>query len=446
MSGPLTHPRPRNLSGRLCAVAALVALVALSGCATPLQGPLGDRIDAPLSKRWTAALPTDWEGWEVSTTTGCVLAFGWSAPSAPESTRRLECHDPGTGELRWEHTRAVQGGFIQDRLFVEGDRIVLVNNQGAQALDADTGEVRWTFDPSDRVIADSVVKGGRVYLNLDRNVLCVLDLASGGWQRGIRVGGRRLLNVARTAEGEVALLLNEKKDGTRIASRTLVGIDVNGQGGETIEPPWAAMTSRWSQEITTDGFVVEVIDDVVVGTLSKGTLWGLDPSSGEVLYQESMSEQPAVRKPRSVKGARRTATPNELQEIDRLLQTTRLAPDTRLLPGGGQALLAQRSDVGLVMDMVHLERRDPRTLGTLWTLDLGWKEAALVKQELDELGVALLANRKTLAIIDLRTGEVLVERHLNGQGRRYQGISTDGRAVYFVFGLKKKPRLEGHPL
>ena len=82
---------------------------------------------------------------------------------------------PASGSARWKAETRVAGGLSA----AIGDDAIFVGGEGLVALDAATGNVRWTADPPPRVTALPVAAGPRLFVPEEDGTLRCRDAATG---------------------------------------------------------------------------------------------------------------------------------------------------------------------------------------------------------------------------------------------------------------------------
>jgi len=186
----------------------------------------------------------------VEATTGGLI---WSVPGRGFSAGRAACdgervytsaadgyaraHDAATGQEVWayrmvsgdRHRVALYSGW-DDVAVLGGGVVIVATVSGSAALDAATGEPRWTFAGGTMYPPAVVLADGTALLTTERGVVARVDLGDGRavWQADL---GIRVLNAGVVADGERAWVMSARgrltgvrlADGRRIGSFRLTG-------------------------------------------------------------------------------------------------------------------------------------------------------------------------------------------------------------------------------
>lgn len=431
------------------AMAGLVALMMVAGCRshTP-DASLAQRTGGPIAAGWSLKLPEGYDGWTVKTGQGCVLLFAWSNDIKESVThRQLRCHDPDDGELRWSREIPIQAGLIYDRVHMAGGRVIYQNNQQLVALDASDGDLVWTFDPGRLLIHEAYVSATHTVVSLDQDLLAVLDTDGGQWLSGFSVPRHRLVaQVDSDQHGPLAVVVRVAGDDptTDDGGARLLALPLRG-GAPEPTPPFPRPRVAWELPIDVATYNVHLIDGVLIGPMSRGQLWGVDPDDGAVLYQvadsttarsNNLDEDPEPMGPPEL--AR--VSPADLDPAPRMPRNhlASLAP--------GEVLLSQGHRDGAVIQMLEVQARDPESFEPLWSLQLSSRSFFRIQQPLRAAHAVLLAGGRFATLVDSRTGRVLWRRTLDKSTHDWTHLATDGRALYLVLGREVEPRLEAIPL
>lgn len=433
--------------------AGLVVLsTVLTGCPRSVNPdtPLGERTGGGISGDWSVDLPEGFDGWTVQARGGCVLLFAWSTGMEDTSaSRALRCHDPESGELRWERTIPVPSGFVYDKVHMTKTRVIYQNNQQMLGLELDSGDVAWTFDPGGRIIGETHVMADRVVTSLSHKVLVVLDTKRGHWRRGIDAPDHRLVGAMRSrSHGLVAMvvLVNDPSFDEGGSKGHLAAVKLDVDGGDEARPPFAGMEKAWELPIETNTYDIHLIGGVLVGHLARGELWGVTPDTGEVLYKAPDTGKVARFDDEEVE--------SDLGDLDELSYVTpadmaagqRVSPHHMVVLAPGSSILSQGHRKGIAMQVLEIHAHDPKDFDRRWGLQLPSHEFFRIQHDLDGLGATLIAGARFIYIVDARSGEVLWRRAFNKERRDWTSVATEGRGLYVVYGREVKPRLEAHAI
>ncbi|WP_053084635.1 PQQ-binding-like beta-propeller repeat protein [Streptomyces viridochromogenes] len=139
----------------------------------------------------TAFIPRSpaWKPWHF-TANGLV----YSSPAVADGTvyigsddHQVYALDAATGNVRWTHET---GGWVKSSPAVaEGTVYIGSNDHRIYALDAATGNVRWTHETGDPVLSSPAVAEGTVYIGSTDCVVYALDAATGNVRWTHETGG-----------------------------------------------------------------------------------------------------------------------------------------------------------------------------------------------------------------------------------------------------------------
>lgn len=415
------------------------------------DAPLQERTGGSIQERWSVSLPEGFDGWVVEAHTRCVMLFAWSSGMDETSaSRTLRCHDPDDGSLKWEQSVPVPPGFVYDRLHLSDDRIIYQNNHQMIGFNASDGEVAWIFDANDWVIGETVLTDGRIVTSLSHEVIAILDARDGHWVRGVEAPNHRLVSawMRDGVQHAVAVLLNKdrKRKGDASSGR-LAAIRMDVDGGREPSKPFAKLTLAWEQPINTNTYDMQLIGGVLVGHLTAGELWGVEPVGGEVLYRTADRTRAAVGRPRSAK-TKLVAGPEELKRVASTDLNPRLSlsADRLLVLAPGQIVLSQGHRRGVVMNMLEVQGLDPASLKTRWRVQVPSQEFFRQQRAMVRHHATLIAGGRFFVIIDTRTGRVLWRKSVQQEQSRWTSVASDGRGLYVVYGQTPEPRLEAYPI
>ncbi|XKE45998.1 outer membrane protein assembly factor BamB [Halomonas organivorans] len=304
---------------------------------------------------------------------------------------------------------------------LDGDTLFAADQHGlVQALDAATGETRWTIELSAGASSGLTAVAGRVYLGTRNGEVLALDQADGEVLWRTRVSSEVLAAPQPSRE----LLVVQAVDGS-----------VTALDRESGAERWVYDATRPSLTLRGTG-TPRVIDQVTFAGLANGRLVTLDNRAGQPLWE------------------RRIATPQGRSEIERLVDLAGqpvLTPDGRLFVtsynGRLVALEATSGDIlwsrelssyhtpAMVGDFLfvvdeasHLIALNAGNGDTLWRLE------ALEGRELTEPAFAdgrLVVGdfEGYLHLIDAREGRLVGRTHIDDAGLSVPPL-TDGRRVY----------------
>ena len=410
--------------------------------------PLDARVDPLDAPRWSAKLPAGWTRWELHLLDEAgVLVAAHKAAKPKGRELFLRVYDPDTQERRWERTLQLSEAATRDELRVSHGWLILSHSAGLEVIDPRTGDTAWTFDPGGRAILDLYIHDRRLYLNLSRQTLGVLDLDAGRWERGISVSDHQLLGVVRGARGPLLLTarLDPKTQRTRLDA-----IEAEGPGGGEPAPPFAEPQVAWKLDLPSVPRRFAEVDGLLLGLVG-GELWAVEPASGEVLYKVPASAPRVELRPlaqdRWIDAQPPARDPHAPVSLDLLF------PDLRRLPPGQEAILLEgpflwshgTRHTGW-LSVRELTAQDPRSLRPLWTAAFGGAGEIQTLRLWPELGAVFVAQRRTAAWVDLERGEALWEVALPQAAQSFSKIDSDGRALYLLYHEGAASRLDVWPL
>lgn len=413
------------------------ALVLASACTTTGSARSGESIDDP----WNAEIPDRFRGTRLAFASGCVLVFGRTSIDADEPQRLVRCLEPADGKERWSRLLEVPAGLVQDRLHADDAVIIYQSKSRALGLDPRTGRTLWSFDPGGREIGGAQILGDRFYLSTDRETIVTLDASDGEWLAGHGCPDHTLVGVVAGSRGPVAVVRTTGDE------QALAGLDLNSAGAEEPRPPFPVPRGVWQREVVHGGRHRIVAGAVV--TVTPTHLWSLDGATGEVLAD---IERPPGPGPKAVVsdslGMRSFPAAEPSLASIRATDLRRAQPElpsagVRILPS---SIVSSVHRTGFVLEMVEINRWDPRTFDRIWrSTRTGGARVARV-QEVPGLGALLVASPKQVALLDLKTGREILRRDIDPLRTGWSSIATDGRGLYVLYGNDPVPRLEALPL
>ncbi|MBB3232455.1 outer membrane protein assembly factor BamB [Halomonas stenophila] len=303
----------------------------------------------------------------------------------------------------------------------DGDVIFAADQHGlVRALDADSGEPRWTTELSAGASSGLTAVAGRVYLGTRNGEVLALDQADGEVLWRTRVSSE----VLAAPQANRELLVVQAVDGK-----------VTALDRESGAERWVYSTSRPSLTLRSTG-TPRVIDQVTFAGLANGRLVTLDNRVGQPLWE------------------RRIATPEGRSEIERLVDLAGqpvLTQDGRLfVTSYNGRLMALKATTGETLWSRDVSSyRTPVLVGDflfvvdeashLLALNAGngeelWRLEALEGRELTDPAFAdgrLVVGdfEGYVHFIDAREGTLVGRTEIDGSGISVRPL-TDGRRVY----------------
>jgi hypothetical protein len=429
----------RAIPGRTFLLLAVLAATA-TACATT-DTELARRAGAPLDEPWHAEISPRFRNIRVAVSAGCVVIFGRTAIDADEPQRLVRCLDPATGTQRWSRIVDVPRGLVRDKLHATPWAMIYQSGDRALGFDADTGATLWSFDPGGRAIHAAFVLGDRLYMSTDRETLVTLDAREGTWVTGHKSDGHTLLGVTRGPRGPLAIVRVEEP------GPAILALELDSPGTRTPAPPFKAPREAW--RLDPDGVRgFRLVGEQLLAVLPD-RIWAVNATNGETIHDAERTGVPAP-KPVTPSDMGMRSFPS-LETGTRNIALRDLSRSGPELPHQGvyfgpRSLVSHTARTGVLLDMVEIDRWDPGTLVRSWRSTRTSTGRVTAIHEVPELDALVVATPKQVALLDMRTGRLLLERRIDPLRSGWTSIATDGRALYVLYGNDPAPRLEALPL
>lgn len=188
--------------------------------------------------------------------------------------------DPATGDTRWSHD--VDGNFASSPE-IDGDRVLVSNGSGVDALRADTGELVWRHEPEGVNATELGVAHGIAFLTVNVGDVVALDAPTGAVRWRARVGGGEFPGAEpdRPVVVDDAVIVRGRDEQLHAYEITDGRLrwslpDRTKGGGTATVPPFAVRDSTGGLVYTGDGLGRVYAFEVATGTRR----WVYDPPPG----------------------------------------------------------------------------------------------------------------------------------------------------------------------
>jgi outer membrane protein assembly factor BamB len=172
----------KNMNTRLVALS--IAVGVASFASAQVEGPV------PLAWRWWASTPVSPSGSPVVDGDNVYIGVGG----------RMYSIDRTSGNRKWQFPpiEPASGFFRGTPLLIEGMLIGTTSNRMAYAVDAQSGQERWSYEAPGNIVGQPAVVGRFVAFNINDEGIMVVNIADGqpAWENPQRVFDRVRGNIA----------------------------------------------------------------------------------------------------------------------------------------------------------------------------------------------------------------------------------------------------------